>query len=256
MADGNGAPLNARGGVGDHITGLAALAGILAAILQQRETGVGRVVEVSLLRTGAYVLGWDLGLQMALGKVAGAEPRDRNQSPLMNPYRASDGRWFFFTGLEAERHIGAVCRALGHAEWLGDERFSSAVAIRRNRIEIIALLDDVIAERPLSEWSERFDSEGVWWAPVQSPAEVVTDPQLLGNDGFVEIDGGAVRSVNGPVTFSGMVSNPAIGVPLLGDHTAEVLKELSDGERRRCHATTENAQRSRSRVTEADSGRD
>jgi len=256
MADGNGAPLNARGGVGDHITGLAALAGILAAILQQRETGVGRVVEVSLLRTGAYVLGWDLGLQMALGKVAGAEPRDRNQSPLMNPYRASDGRWFFFTGLEAERHIGAVCRALGHAEWLGDERFSSAVAIRRNRIEIIALLDDVIAERPLSEWSERFDSEGVWWAPVQSPAEVVTDPQLLGNDGFVEIDGGAVRSVNGPVTFSGMVSNPAIGVPLLGDHTAEVLKELSDGERRRSHATTENAQRSRSRVTEADSGRD
>ena len=47
MADGSGAPLNARGGVGDHITGLAALAGILAAILQQRETGVGRVVEVS-----------------------------------------------------------------------------------------------------------------------------------------------------------------------------------------------------------------
>jgi len=53
-----------------------------------------------------------------------------------------------------------------------------------------------------------------------------------------------------------MVSNPAIGVPLLGDHTAEVLKELSDGERRRSHATTENAQRSTSRVTEADSGRD
>ena len=28
----------------------------------------GRVVEVSLLRTGAYVLGWDLGLQMTLGQ--------------------------------------------------------------------------------------------------------------------------------------------------------------------------------------------
>ena len=112
MADADGNPLNARGGVGDHITGLAALAGILAAVLEQRATGRGRVVEVSLLRTGAYVLGWDLGLQLALGKVAGAEPRHKNQAPLMNPYRTADGQWFFLTGLEAGRHIGAVCRAL------------------------------------------------------------------------------------------------------------------------------------------------
>ncbi len=41
-----------RGGIGDHITGLAALAGLLAAVLEQRATGQGRVVEVSLLRTG------------------------------------------------------------------------------------------------------------------------------------------------------------------------------------------------------------
>jgi crotonobetainyl-CoA:carnitine CoA-transferase CaiB-like acyl-CoA transferase len=233
MADGDGAPLNARGGIGDHITGLAALSGILAAVLQQRETGEGRVVEVSLLRTGAYVLGWDLGLQMALGKVAGAEPRHRNQSPLMNAYRASDGHWFFFTGLEAERHIGAVFRAVGRPELVDDERFSSAVAIRKNRIALIALLDEVIAERPLSEWADRFDREGVWWAPVHTPAQVVVDPQLLANDGFVEVEGGTLRSVNGPVTFSGMNRNPSITAPLLGDHTDEVLEELSRGVHRR-----------------------
>jgi crotonobetainyl-CoA:carnitine CoA-transferase CaiB-like acyl-CoA transferase len=228
MADADGSPLNARGGIGDHITGLAALSGILAAVLEQRQTGHGRVVEVSLLRTGAYVLGWDLGLQMALGKVAGAEPRHRNQSPLMNPYRAADGRWFFFTGLEAERHIGAVCRALGRPDLLDDERFSSASAMRRHRVEVIAILDQVIAGRPLAEWSERFDGEGVWWAVAQSPAEVVVDPQLLANDGFVPVAGGALRSVNGPVSFSDVTADPEVGVPLLGEHTAEVLKELSD----------------------------
>jgi crotonobetainyl-CoA:carnitine CoA-transferase CaiB-like acyl-CoA transferase len=228
MADGEGSPLNARGGIGDHITGLAALAGVLAAVLEQRRTGAGRVVEVSLLRTGAYVLGWDLGLQMALGKVAGAEPRHRNQSPLMNPYRAADGRWFFFTGLEAARHIGPVCRALGRPDLLDDERFASASAIRTHRRDVIAILDGIIAERPLSEWSERFDGEGVWWALAQSPADVVVDPQLVANDGFVTIDGGALRSVNGPVTFSDVVPDPGVGVPLLGEHTAEVLDELAD----------------------------
>ena len=126
MADHEGTPLNARGGIGDHITGLAALAGLLAAVLEQRATGRGRVVEVSLLRTGSYVLGWDLGLQMTLGKVARAEPRERNQAPLMNPYRAADGRWFFFTGLEASRHIDAVCRSLGRPDLAADPRFADA----------------------------------------------------------------------------------------------------------------------------------
>jgi crotonobetainyl-CoA:carnitine CoA-transferase CaiB-like acyl-CoA transferase len=228
MADGDGSPLNARGGIGDHITGLAALAGVLGAVLEQRQTGTGRVVEVSLLRTGAYVLGWDLGLQMALGKVARAEPRHRNQSPLMNPYRAADGRWFFFTGLEAERHIGAVCRALGRPELLDDERFASASSMRKHRTEVIALLDEAVAQRPLAEWAERFDDEGVWWAVAQSPADVVVDPQLLANDGFVTVEGGALKSMNGPVSFSDVAPAGEVGVPLLGEHTAEVLQELAD----------------------------
>jgi crotonobetainyl-CoA:carnitine CoA-transferase CaiB-like acyl-CoA transferase len=232
MADGEGNPLNARGGIGDHITGLAALAGLLAAVMEQRATGRGRVVEASLLRTGAYVLGWDLGLQMTLGKVARAEPRDRNQAPLMNPYRTSDGLWFFFTGLEAARHIGAVLRALGRPELQADPRFADAGSIRRNRVEVIALLDEIVAKEPLAVWAERFDTEGVWWAPAQAPAQVVTDPQFLANDGIVEIDGGESgslqRSVNGPVSFSDLPSGRRRPVPALGQHTDEVLRELAE----------------------------
>jgi crotonobetainyl-CoA:carnitine CoA-transferase CaiB-like acyl-CoA transferase len=232
MADHEGNPLNARGGIGDHITGLAALGGVLAAVMEQRATGRGRVVEVSLLRTGTYVLGWDLGLQMTLGKVARAEPRDRNQAPLMNPYRAADGSWFFLTGLEAGRHIAAVCRALGHLELLEDPRFADASSIRRNRVEVIAILDGIIAERPMAEWAERFDAEGVWWAPAQTPAEVVEDPQLLENEGIVEIDGGGrgavQRSVNGPVSFSDVDGGRRGPVPGLGQHTDEVLAEVAE----------------------------
>lgn len=226
MADGDGNPLNARGGVGDHITGLAALAGILAAVLEQRATGRGRVVEVSLLRTGAYILGWDLGLQLALGKVAGAEPRHRNQTPLMNPYRAADGRWFFFTGLEADRHIDAVLRALGRPELRDEPRFADASAIRKNRAEVIAVLDEIVAQRPLAEWAERFDAEGVWWAPAQTPIEVVQDAQLLLNHGFVDVDGGAIRTVNGPFDFSDARTRPG-SVPQLGQHTDEVRTEVA-----------------------------
>jgi crotonobetainyl-CoA:carnitine CoA-transferase CaiB-like acyl-CoA transferase len=227
-----GVPLNARGGIGDHICGLAALSGILGAVLEQRHTGRGQVVEISLLRTGSYVLGWDLSLQSTLGKVAPAEPREFNQTPLMNSYRAQDGRWFFFMGLEADRHIPSICRALGREDLLTDPRFANARALRKNRVEVIALLDAIIGAQPLDVWAERLDREGVWWAPARNLAEVLEDPQLVANDGFVTVenhnDDSEQRYINGPVRFSGATIGPAGPAPLLGEDTASVLAELAE----------------------------
>jgi crotonobetainyl-CoA:carnitine CoA-transferase CaiB-like acyl-CoA transferase len=231
LANSEGVPLNARGGIGDHISGLAALAGLLAAVLEQRQTGRGRVVEVSLLRTGTYVLGWDLSLQATVGKVARAEARHSNQTPLMNSYRTADARWFFFTGLEADRHIANVCRALGRPDLLADPRFADATAIRRNRNDVIALLDEIIAGQTLAVWADRFDREGVWWAPAQGPADVLADPQLAANDGFLQTRDAATgepgRSVNGPVSFSDLPLRPAPPAPALGEHNDEVFAELA-----------------------------
>jgi crotonobetainyl-CoA:carnitine CoA-transferase CaiB-like acyl-CoA transferase len=230
LANSEGVPLNARGGIGDHISGLAALAGLLAAVIEQRHTGRGRVVEVSLLRTGTYVLGWDLSLQETLGKVAKAEARDANQTPLMNSYRASDGRWFFFTGLEANRHIDKVYRALGREDLHDDPRFTDAGTLRKHRTEVIAVLDEIIAAHPLGYWAERFDREGVWWAPAQGPADVLADPQLAATDGLLSPRDGSnasgERQINGPVSFSDVPMLPAAPAPRLGEHTDEVLNDL------------------------------
>ena len=81
------------------------------------------------------------------------------------------------------------------------------------------MLDEIIAAQPLSAWAERFEREGVWWAPAQTPAEVVEDPQFLANGGFVEIAGGAAgtqRSVNGPVTFSDVPGGRTCRFPASG----------------------------------------
>ncbi len=178
------------------------------------------------------MLGWDLSLQAALGKVARAEARDSNQTPLMNSYRTSDGRWFFLTGLEADRHIGPVCRALGRPDLLDDPRFADAAALRRNRTEVIAILDGIIASQPLAVWAERFEREGVWWAPAQSPAQVLEDPQLSENNGLLESgdesSGELQRSINGPISFSDLPLGRAAPAPRLGEHTDEVRAELAD----------------------------
>ncbi len=149
----------------------------------------------------------------------------------MNSYRTKDGRWFFFTGLEADRHIDDVYRALDRPDLHDDPRFADARALRKNRTEVIAVLDDIVAERTLEEWAERFDDDGVWWAPAQGPADVLVDPQLAANDGFLELrneaDGTTGRSINGPVSFSDLPVRAAAPVPRLGEHTDDVLAELA-----------------------------
>jgi crotonobetainyl-CoA:carnitine CoA-transferase CaiB-like acyl-CoA transferase len=58
------------------------------------------------------------------------------------------------------------------------------------------------------------------------------DPQLLANDGIVELrddaGGPTQRSVNGPVSFSDARIRPSAPAPQLGEHTAAVLAELSE----------------------------
>ena len=112
LANSEGVPLNARGGIGDHISGLAALAGLLAAVLEQRQTGRGP------RRRGLAAADRDLRARVGPQPAGDRSARWRrprrgtsNQTPLMNSYRTKDGRWFFFTGLEADRHIDAGAAA-------------------------------------------------------------------------------------------------------------------------------------------------
>jgi crotonobetainyl-CoA:carnitine CoA-transferase CaiB-like acyl-CoA transferase len=149
----------------------------------------------------------------------------------LNAYKTKDGRWFFFTGLETARHLPSVLRALERTDLHDDERFADASTIRRNRREVIAVLDEIVASRTFDEWTVRFDAEGVFWAAASGPADVVDDPQLGANDGFVEVGGGAMRSVNGPITFYDVDGRKEVDVPHLGEHTDEVLAELADGRR-------------------------
>jgi crotonobetainyl-CoA:carnitine CoA-transferase CaiB-like acyl-CoA transferase len=73
-----------------------------------------------------------------------------------------------------------------------------------------------------------FDREDVWWAPVQTPEELLADPQAWAGGGFVEVpdSGSAVTMINSPVDFVGTPGAPRAMPPELGQHTDEVLAEL------------------------------
>jgi len=227
MAPDGAAPPGIRAGMGDHITGMTTVAGILAALLDRERTGRGQLVETSLLRTGIYGLGWDLGIQLRFGKNTSAQPRTNELNPMCNCYAAGDGRWFWLLGVEADRLWPKLCAALDRTDLLNDERFSSARGRRHHATELVQVLDGIFATTTRDELMELFDRHDVWWAPVNTLAEVLTDPQAIAAGAFVEVPAGdgapAHRAVATPVTFHGSGTPPVGAVPGLGQHTEEIL---------------------------------
>jgi len=227
MAPDGSPPPTIRSGLGDHVTALTTVAGVLAALLDRERTGRGQLVEMSLLRTGIYAVGWDLGLELRFGKNTSTRPRSAEMNPMCNCYVAGDGRWFWLLGVESDRMWPKLCRAIQREDFLTDSRFDSARGRRHNAEALIAELDEIFGRLDRDDLTALFDREDVWWAPVNTPAEVLNDPQAIAAGAFVDVPAGegapAHRAVATPVTFHG-TGVPSVGsVPGLGEHTESVL---------------------------------
>jgi len=220
-----------RGGMGDHMAGLAAAGAVSAALFARERTGAGQLVSVSLLRIGMYMLGWDISTSLRLGLPTTPITVAAPPNPLISAYETGDGRRFWMLGLQAERHWPDVLRAVDRPEWATDERFASMGDRYKNSAELVLALNEIFATRTLDEWGPIFDREDVWWAPVQHAHDVVDDPQARAAGGFVSVpsDGAdPVEMVASPVDFTGTPWAPRSMPPEFAQHTEELLLELGE----------------------------
>ena len=219
-----------RSGFGDHVTGLTTVAGICAALVARQKTGRGQLVDTSLLRTGIYCMGWDIGIQLRFDKLAPTVARTEYPNPVASCYEAGDGRWFWLLGIEADRHWPPLVEAIDHPDWADDDRFATSRDRRKNAQPLIERLDALFATEDRDHWTARFDDHDVWWAPINTIADVVEDPQAVAAGAFVDVPASEAspshRAVASPVSFSDADVTPRVGAPALGQHTDEVLRSV------------------------------
>lgn len=225
-----GVPPTFPGGMGDIVTAVTLVAGILGALLERGRTGRGQLVSTSLFRTGMYCGSMELSAFLGMGRVMAPPSRTEPQNPLMNSYCAGDGRWLWLIGAEAERHWSPIVTALGVPELLADERFKTPRDRRRNAAALVAAFDAVFAGKTRDEWAAIFAEHGVWWAPVNSFEDLVADPQAKACGAFVDVPtmaghGTTQTSVATPVDFGEAPLATHRSAPTLGQDTDAVLAE-------------------------------
>ncbi|HEY7268317.1 MAG TPA: CoA transferase, partial [Dehalococcoidia bacterium] len=183
-------PPQQRGGMGDHMTGLAAAGAISAALFKREKTGEGQRVAASLTRIGAYMMGWDYNAVLRTGMPVMPYDRLHAPNPIINCFRDRDGRWFWLLLLQADRHWPDLLRALGRDDIAKDERFANIMGRMQNAEALVTALDEEFAKHTIAEWEPIFDREDVWFAPVHTIPEAVADPTAQANGIIIEVPGG------------------------------------------------------------------
>jgi len=215
-----------RGGMGDHSAGMTGAAMVCAALFARERTGSGQLVSTSLLRQGAYTIGFDINVALMWGRSIAVGMRETMGNPAVNNYTAGDGRRFWIVGLEGARHWPPLARVVGRPEWLDDPRFATPRARFENARELIAELDAIFATKPLDEWEKVFATEpDFFWSPVNTIDDLLADEQFHAAGALVHVpdDEGTVPMLATPADFHGTPCAPRFRAPRLGEHTHEVL---------------------------------
>ena len=227
----------ARPAQGDHTTGLAMLASILAALRLMERSGEGQVVETSLYETAVWTQASDYGITA----VDQAPVRRRARHDLLsitgNRFPCGDGKWVVFNMMDAGA-FERLCRTIGREEWLQDERFMDGKSRYQHMRVLVEGVDASLAQKTRDEWGVIFDKAGLIWGPVLTLDEVSRDPHAHAIGMFPEIEHpehGRYRTVNAPFRFSTADVRPRGPSPKPGQNSAQVLadagmsqKQISD----------------------------
>jgi crotonobetainyl-CoA:carnitine CoA-transferase CaiB-like acyl-CoA transferase len=211
----------------DMGTGMWAALGIVAALLERERTGEGAVVDTSLYETALAYVGYHLVGYLADGTVPSGQG---TVFPMVAPYQVfpTRDRELMIAGGN-DRLYAALCDAVGLPDLVADERFRTNPDRVRNREELVAILSDRLRERTTAEWQEALRKAGVPAAPVADVAEVVASEQtealgLLQPVAHPRIPD--LRLVALPLSFDRERATHPSPPPLVGEHTAEILREL------------------------------
>ena len=203
------------------------LAGATAMALFKRErTGEPSVVDVSLMNVGMWTMAPDIVSAPYLSHHM-MNVRTQPGNVITNWYRTSDRRWIYLVCLQADRFWPELCNdVLGRPDLVTDPKYANAAVRLENRVECVALLDEIFGSRTLDDWKERLAGFSGVWAPVLTFREVHEQPQV-GPNGYLPTvvgnDGLEFKLVSPPMHFDDVPSAPSGPAPELGQHTEDVL---------------------------------
>ncbi|MBY8857116.1 CoA transferase [Nocardia sp. CA2R105] len=225
-------PIRPGGNQGYMTAASFALCGLLLALIERQQTGLGQVVDVSMHESIA-VTGELANPYWFYPKAIVQRQTCRHAQPVPTQpalFQCADEVWVYFALILADQFAWKALTGwmdeVGVAADLTDPTYDSLAHRQENFAHIQGLLEAFF----LIQDSESVYRDGQRWglpiAPLRAPEEVLRDEHLAAREFFVEVelaDGDTATFPGAPYRFSGTSAAPT-RPPLLGEHTAEVVR--------------------------------
>ena len=227
----DGEPTRAGVPVSDIFTGVYAVVGILAALAEREKTGRGTTVDAALVDSTVGVLA-----NQALNFLVSGEVPKRigNTHPNIVPYQVfpvADGHIIIATGNDSQ--FVKLCGVLGEPKLAEHAAYRDNTCRLANRGALIERLSALTAQRKGADLLNELEAVGVPGGPINTLDQVFADPQVLHRGMRLELPsaaakGGKIPGVRTPIMVGGAPMGSARPSPRLGEHTAEILREIGE----------------------------
>ncbi len=227
-----GRPAKVGIAMNDIASGVTALSGILAAYVGRLKSGQGQYLETSLLEAGLAWSFWEFGAYFGAGEIPLANGTRHRRSAPYQAYRTRDG--YVTVGANNDKlwknFCTLVCRK---PEWMTDPRFATLQARLRNADALEREIESVFASGTTAEWVAKLDAAEVPGGPVYRYDQALADPHIVARNMVEEIDHpkiGRMKMMGRPLKSTGELTAIRKPAPWLGQHSAEVLRDLGHDE--------------------------
>lgn len=212
--------------VADAITGHSAAMNILAALFEQLRSGEGQLLEVSMFGALVHFMHSAVSKKVVDGREEGPFSRVRGSQAYV--FVTSDAKALIIHLSSPPKFWQGLCEAVGHPEFIDDERFAKRSDRQKNYEILRSLLEPVFKSGTRQDWLTILRDHSVPCAPVNTIGEALEDEQYkhLGLIDIVDEPGiGQMPQIRPPVIWNGSVLPPVARAPFLGEHDKEVFEE-------------------------------
>ncbi len=195
----------------DHLTGYAALSGILLALVARGRTGRGQALEISLYDTALSLLVPHAANWMVSGVAPGLTG---NAHPNIAPYDcfdAADGP--VFLGIVNDGQFGRFCRCVGRPALAEDPRYASNAARLRHAAELRAEIQQLLATHSREPLCQALMAAGVAAGPVNTVAQALEHAHTLHRGMRVRREQDGYQGLGIPIRLAATPGHPGRSPP-------------------------------------------
>jgi crotonobetainyl-CoA:carnitine CoA-transferase CaiB-like acyl-CoA transferase len=223
-----GQPLRAGTSVNDIMGGMFGAIAAMAALAQREKTGQGQEVQAALYENNIFLVAQHMMQYAVTGQPADPMPNRISSWAVYDVFTVKDGEQIFLSAV-SDKQWAVFCDALGFADLKADPLYGNNNDRVRERPRLLAELRKRFANYSAQELTDIFEKNGLPYAPIKKPHELVDDPHLLATGGLTPItlpDGTQTNTVLFPFTLDGQRMGVRMSPPKLGEHSAELLQSL------------------------------